>query len=75
MSRNKLMVINAGSSSLKFKLFQMGGAGGQALKAVASGICERVGDSGASFIRVGAPTCLLGCLVCISAGLSSCLAS
>lgn len=53
MARNKLMVINAGSSSLKFKLFQMGEVGGQALKAIASGICERVGDPGASFIRVG----------------------
>ncbi|EFN57884.1 hypothetical protein CHLNCDRAFT_50526 [Chlorella variabilis] len=54
MARNKLMVINAGSSSLKFKLFQMGEVGGQALKAIASGICERVGDPGASFIRAKA---------------------
>ena len=60
--RNKLMVINAGSSSLKFKLFQLGEAGAQGLKAsgaqglkaIASGICERVGDPGASFLRVSA---------------------
>lgn len=51
--RNKLMVINAGSSSLKFKLFQMGQAGeGGALSAIASGVCERVGDPSASFLRV-----------------------
>jgi acetate kinase len=49
--RNKLMVINAGSSSLKFKLFQMGGAAAEGLRVVASGICERVGDPAASFLR------------------------
>ncbi|KAL4858642.1 Acetate kinase [Chlorella vulgaris] len=53
--RNKLMVINAGSSSLKFKLFQMGQAGeGGALSAIASGVCERVGDPSASFLRAKA---------------------
>lgn len=53
-ARNKIMVLNAGSSSLKFKLFQMGEGGGvdTALKAVASGICERVGDPSASYLRV-----------------------
>lgn len=51
--RNKLMVINAGSSSLKFKLFQLGGAAAaQGLQVLASGICERVGDPKASFLRV-----------------------
>lgn len=56
--RNKIMVLNAGSSSLKFKLFEMGAGGGggggaaAALKAVASGVCERIGDPAASFLRV-----------------------
>lgn len=58
-ARNKIMVLNAGSSSLKFKLFEMGAGGGAgagaatALKAVASGVCERIGDPAASFLRVG----------------------
>jgi acetate kinase len=50
-ARNKVMVLNAGSSSLKFKLFDMGG-GATGFKAVASGICERIGDPAASFLRV-----------------------
>lgn len=48
--RNKLLVLNAGSSSLKYKLFQLGV--NSALKAVASGVCERIGDAAASFHRV-----------------------
>lgn len=47
--RNKLLVLNAGSSSLKYKLFQLGE--NSALKAVASGVCERIGDAAASFHR------------------------
>ena len=39
--RNKVVVLNAGSSSLKFKLFQRDGA---ELTAVAAGLCERIGD-------------------------------
>lgn len=55
--RNKLLVLNAGSSSLKYKLFQLGE--NSALKAVASGVCERIGDAAASFHRVSDRTALL----------------
>lgn len=49
-ARNKIMVINAGSSSLKYKLFEKADG---ALKAVASGVCERIGDpDGVSYLRV-----------------------
>ena len=51
-ARNKLLVLNAGSSSLKFKLFEKG-AGGGGLQALASGLCERIGDPEASTIKVG----------------------
>ncbi len=54
-ARNKIMVLNAGSSSLKFKLFQMAEGAPDGLKAVASGICERIGDPSASFLRVLKP--------------------
>ena len=61
-ARNKVMVLNAGSSSLKFKLFEMGGGAATGFKAVASGICERIGDPSASFLRVRG-TCVgqVGC--------------
>lgn len=49
-ARNKIMTLNAGSSSLKFKLFELGS--GSALKAIASGVCERIGDpDGVSYLR------------------------
>lgn len=39
--------------SLKFKLFELGSGAGTALKAIASGVCERIGDpDGVSFLRV-----------------------
>lgn len=50
--RNRVMVLNAGSSSLKFKLFQKGE--GNALKAVASGYAERIGDPSSSTLKVKA---------------------
>eukprot|EP00887_Chlorella_sp_A99_P006076 scaffold22.g6076.t1 len=50
--RNKVMVLNAGSSSLKFKLFQR--EGGDVLKAVASGYAERIGDPSSSTLKVKA---------------------
>lgn len=41
--------------SLKFKLFELGSGAGTALKAIASGVCERIGDpDGVSYLRVGA---------------------
>lgn len=46
--RNKVMVLNAGSSSLKFKLFQRDGA---ELTAVAAGLCERIGDPSNSRLK------------------------
>lgn len=48
--RNKLLVINAGSSSLKFKLFEI--LKGSALTSIGSGLCERVGDPERSTMRV-----------------------
>ena len=40
--------------SLKFKLFELGSGTGTALKAIASGVCERIGDpDGVSYLRVG----------------------
>jgi acetate kinase len=47
---NKLLVLNAGSSSLKFKLYQV--AQGGPLAALASGLCERVGDPSKSNMKV-----------------------
>lgn len=48
-ARNRIMVLNAGSSSLKFKLFQRGE--GSALQAVASGYAERIGDPSSSTLK------------------------
>ena len=50
--RNKVMVLNAGSSSLKFKLYQK--EAGDVLKAVATGYAERIGDPTSSTIKVRA---------------------
>jgi hypothetical protein len=47
----KILVLNAGSSSLKFKLFEIAGRG--ALAAVAAGICEQVGNPASSTFKVG----------------------
>ena len=53
MAASKLLVLNSGSSSLKFKLFQLaGGTNGDGLTAIASGICERVGDAANSTLKV-----------------------
>lgn len=50
--------------SLKFKLFELGSGAGTALKAIASGVCERIGDpDGVSYLRVGAGWVLVGKLV------------
>ena len=46
----KLLVLNSGSSSLKFKLYQVASEGG--LAALASGLCERVGDASKSSMKV-----------------------
>lgn len=46
------LVLNAGSSSLKFKVFEETGSG--ALKALASGNIERIGDLKASKLKVRA---------------------
>ena len=51
--RNKVLVLNAGSSSLKFKLFEQAAEQGQGLRALAGGLCERIGDAAASTIKVG----------------------
>jgi acetate kinase len=54
MSGSKLLVLNSGSSSLKFKLFQVStGLESNGLTAIASGACERVGDSRHSLLKVG----------------------
>lgn len=53
---NKLLVLNAGSSSLKFKLYELAGArsGGAKLQPIAAGLCERVADpAGGAVMRVG----------------------
>lgn len=42
--RNKLLVLNAGSSSLKFKLFEL--AGGGRFLPLSAGLCERIGEEG-----------------------------
>ncbi|CAG9466849.1 unnamed protein product [Pedinophyceae sp. YPF-701] len=42
---DKVLVLNSGSSSLKYKLFSSLGAGGKKLLAVASGLVERIGES------------------------------
>jgi acetate kinase len=46
---NKLLVLNSGSSSLKFKLYQVASGGG--LSSIASGLCERIGDISKSSIK------------------------
>ena len=46
---NKLLVLNSGSSSLKFKLYQVASGG---LTSLASGLCERIGDTSKSSIKV-----------------------
>ena len=40
----RVLVLNAGSSSLKFKTYQLGGAGGLTLIPGMGGIIERIGD-------------------------------
>lgn len=40
--RNKLLVLNAGSSSLKFKIFEVVNNSG--FTTIGSGLCERIGD-------------------------------
>jgi acetate kinase len=60
MSRNRVLVVNAGSSSLKFKLYDIVN---RALTPVVSGLLERIGDVKNSSITIK---------VCIeSAGCSS----
>lgn len=64
-ARNKVLVLNAGSSSLKFKLYQQnggaaGGAAGAAqaaapLQTLSAGLCERIGDpAGGALLRASA---------------------
>jgi acetate kinase len=66
-ARNKVLVLNAGSSSLKFKLYQQSGgaAGGSGaagatraaaqLQTISAGLCERIGDpSGGALLRASA---------------------
>lgn len=50
-AKNLTMVMNAGSSSLKFKVFQALGNG--ELESLASGLCERIGDTANSRMKVG----------------------
>lgn len=66
--RSKVLVLNAGSSSLKFKVYQWLGAGAGAaggapaadggtpqLQPLAAGLCERIGDpAGGAVMRVRA---------------------
>lgn len=49
-SKALTMVLNAGSSSLKFKVFEK--VEGK-LQALASGLCERIGDTANSRMKVG----------------------
>jgi len=48
-NRHKILTLNSGSSSLKFKLFELVS---HVLKPIAWGICERIGESGSSRIKV-----------------------
>ncbi len=48
--RNKLLVLNAGSSSLKFKIFECVRDG--SLATIGSGLCERIGDPANSRMKV-----------------------
>ncbi|KFM26412.1 Acetate kinase [Auxenochlorella protothecoides] len=48
-AKNLTMVMNAGSSSLKFKVFQALGNG--ELESLASGLCERIGDTANSRMK------------------------
>ena len=57
----KVLVLNAGSSSLKYKLFELLGDGAAtSLKPIVSGNCERIGDPTASFMKVWWPWSLCG---------------
>lgn len=49
-TRNLTMVLNAGSSSLKFKVFEKLADG--KLQALATGLCERIGDPANSKMKV-----------------------
>ena len=54
-----MLVLNAGSSSLKFNLYQQnGGTGGGTaapLQTISAGLCERIGDpSGGALLRASA---------------------
>lgn len=62
-ARTKLLVLHAGSSSLKFKVFGVGGAGSgggpgpaagaPSLQPIAAGLCECIGDpAGGAVMRV-----------------------
>ena len=46
----KVLVLNSGSSSLKFKLYEIGSSSG--LAALAWGLCERIGDPTNSKFKV-----------------------
>jgi acetate kinase len=46
--KSAVLVLNAGSSSLKFKLFQQANSG---LSAVVTGLVERIGDTGHSQLK------------------------
>ena len=55
MSPSKILVLNTGSSSLKFKIYKTATAvvaDGNGLTALASGLCERIGDPSKSSIKV-----------------------
>ncbi len=48
--RDKLVVLNAGSSSLKFQIFEF--INGERLATVCSGLLERIGDPSRSRMKV-----------------------
>ncbi len=50
MSGSKVLVVNSGSSSLKFQLFNVA----KGLSAVAKGVIDQIGDTSASSLRVSA---------------------
>ena len=50
MSGSKVLVVNSGSSSLKFQLFNIA----KGLSAVARGVIDQIGDPSASTLRVTA---------------------
>ena len=49
-SGHKILTLNSGSSSLKFKLFELVS---HVLKPIAWGVCERIGEIDSSRIKVG----------------------